>query len=352
MAIEQPALATRTGRILRIAQRAGGVIGYLAAGLFTLWASLALALDLPISWMRIPAVVLYLVGIVAFFWFLRRSWTRALACLFACCCVLAWWLMLKPTNDGPWQPDVAKTAWAEVYGNRVIIHNFRSCDYRAELDYTCQWLTRTVKLDQIRGVDLFMNYWGSPWIAHTILSFDLEDGTHVAFSIETRKRPGQTYSALRGFFRQYTLISVVSDERDLVRLRTNYRHGEDLYLFHTNATPDFARSLFLNYLQLTDHLHDKAEWYNAVTRNCTTEIYTLRTMRSQPLDWRILLNGKADEMEYQRGALADAGLPWQVLKQRAYINPAARAADKDPDFSARIRENRPGFVQGEVRPAS
>jgi hypothetical protein len=36
-------------------------------------------------------------------------------------------------------------------------------------------------------------------------------------------------------------------------------------------------------------------------------------------------------------------LPFLELKNRAYINPAARAADKDPNFSEHIRENRPGF---------
>jgi hypothetical protein len=201
-----------------------------------------------------------------------------------------------------------------------------------------------VDLNRIRGLDLFMDYWGSPWIAHTILSFDLNGGEHIAFSIETRKQVGQTYSSILGFFRQYTLISVVSDERDLVRLRTNFRHGEDVYLFHTKATPQFARALFLNYIELTNRLHDKPQWYNAVTHNCTTKIYTLATMNGQPWDWRILLNGKADEMEYERGELAGE-LPWKELKQRAYINPAARAADNDPDFSERIRENRPGFAR-------
>jgi hypothetical protein len=94
---------------------------------------------------------------------------------------------------------------------------------------------------------------------------------------------------------------------------------------------------------MTNQLHEHPKWYNAVTHNCTTEIYTLKSMKTQPLDWRILLNGKADEMAYQRGMIATAGLPFKELKQRAWINPAARAANNDPDFSARIRENRPGF---------
>ena len=225
----------------------------------------------------------------------------------------------------------------------MTIHNLRDCDYRAELDYTCQWLTRTVDLNQIDSLDLFMNYWGSPLIAHTILSFHVRGELPIAFSIETRRQVGQTYSALLGFFRQYTLISVVSDERDVVRVRTNYRHGEDLYLYRTTATPAFAQSLFLNYIGMTNQLHDHPQWYNAITHNCTTEIYTLKSMKGQPWDWRVLLNGKGDEMAYEKGLIVSGGLPFKDLKQRAWINPAAQAADHAPDFSTRIRENRPGF---------
>jgi hypothetical protein len=315
--------------------------GYLVVLLTSAWAVMALVIDLPF---RVASVVVYLaaVGLVLFRF---RGWQRTFGCLLCFAVVLGWWLTLKPSNIGQWQGDVSHTAWADVQGNEVTIHNFRDCDYRAELDYTCQWLTKTVDRNRIEGVDLFMDYWGSPLIAHTILSFDVRGGDHVAFSIETRKQKGQTYSALLGFFRQYTLISVVSDERDLVRLRTNYRHGEDLYLFHTTATPAFAQSLFLNYIDMTNQLQKHPTWYNAVTHNCTTEIYTLHSMKGQYLDWRILLNGKADEMAYEHGMLATGGLPFKELKQRAWINPVARAANEDPNFSERIRANRPGFYR-------
>jgi hypothetical protein len=93
---------------------------------------------------------------------------------------------------------------------------------------------------------------------------------------------------------------------------------------------------------MTNDLFSRPQWYNAITHNCTTEIFTFKTMKHLPHDWRILLNGKADQMEYEQGELA-GDLPFADLKQRAYINPAARAADKDPQFSTRIREHRPGF---------
>jgi hypothetical protein len=322
--------------------RAGGVAIYGVIGLWTLWSVLALYFDLPFPRLRIVAAGTYLLVTATIFYFIKRRTYRLLGCLFCWLLVLGWWLTLKPSNTAPWQADVARQASIEISGAHTVIHNFRQCDYRAELDYTCTWSDRQFDLEQIRGIDFFMNYWGSPWIAHTIVSFDVGGGQHIAFSIETRKRPGQSYSALRGFFRQYTLISVVSDERDLVRLRTNYRHGEDLYLYHTQATPAFARSLFLSYANMTNDLFSHPQWYNAITHNCTTEIFTFQTMKNQPHDWRILLNGKADEMEYEQGELA-GDLPFVELKKRAYINPVARAADKDPQFSAKIREDRPGF---------
>ena len=318
-------------------------LGWLAVVLLNGWATAALCVDL--RWL---VGVIYAVAITALV-VLIRKWKKAVG-LLGFVLVLSWWLTLKPSNQGNWQTDVSRPAWAEIQGDHITIHNFRVCDYRAELDYTCQWLSKSVDLQQINGVDLFMDWWGSPWIAHTILSFDVGGGQHVAFSIETRKQVGQTYSALLGFFRQYTLISVVSDERDVVRLRTNYRKDEELYLFHTAATPAFARALFLSYLNMTNQLHDHPVWYNAVTHNCTTEIYTLAAMKGQYLDWRILLNGKADQMAFQHGMLVTDGLPYPAYKKQAWINPVAKAANDDPNFSARIREHRAGFTAAVASP--
>ena len=90
-------------------------------------------------------------------------------------------------------------------------------------------------------------------------------------------------------------------------------------------------------------LHDHTKWYNAIPDNCTTQIFQLQAMRSQPWKLAILLNGKADEMSYKKGNLATDGMPFDELKRRAYINPAAQAANDDPNFSARIRAGRPGF---------
>jgi len=249
---------------------------------------------------------------------------------------------LKPTNDGNWQPDVAHTAWAEINGDIVTVHNVRNCDYLTEYDFTLHWQTREVHLSEIAGMDLAITYWGSPWMAHPIVSFRFADALPLCFSIETRKSAGQQYSAVRGLYRQYTLIYVVGDERDSIRVRSNYRTGEDVYLYRTLASSAEARERFLEYIQTINTLRDNPRWYNAVTTNCTTSIRTQRPRNERaPWDWRILLNGKGDELLYERHLIATGGLSFSELKQRSWINKLARAADQDPDFSRLIRANLP-----------
>ncbi len=326
----------------RAATLAGRGFALLLALSVSAWAVAALYFDLLSgSSLRTVGASSYGLAMVGALLAFRGRGKGVAICIAAFALILAWWLTLKPSNDRAWQPDVAQTAWAEIDGDHVTIHNVRNCDYRTEGDYTPHWETRSYDLSQIRGMDIFLTYWGSPWIAHPIVSFQFGDNDYIAMSIETRKEVGEQYSAIRGFFRYYELIYTVSDERDVVRLRTNYRKGEETYLFHTQATPEHARATFLNYLKKINRIRNHPEWYNALTNNCTTNIAALA---GEPeWDWRVLLNGHADEMLYERGDLVTGNLSFAQLKEQAHINAAARAANDAPDFSRRIREGRAGF---------
>jgi hypothetical protein len=155
---------------------------------------------------------------------------------------------------------------------------------------------------------------------------------------------GQSYSTIRGFFKQYTLIYIVADERDVVRVRTNYRH-EQLYLYRTRIQPARARALFLDYLKTVDALHEQPQFYNAMTSNCTTNVRThtaATATKPMPWDWRLLVNGTVDELVYERGGFA-SHLPFAELKERSLIDARAQAADQAPDFSQRIRAGLPSF---------
>src|SRR5205814_4829550 len=234
--------------------------------------------------------------------FLRGAVRKLGAVFLAFALVLTWWLTLKPSNNGNWQPDVAQLAWADINGDEFTFHNVRNCDYHTATDYTPYWEMRTVRLSQITGIDLAIDYWGSPWISHSIVSFQFSYTPPLCFSIETRKTVGQSYSTIGGLYRQYTLIYVVSDERDVIRLRTNYRN-EEIYLYHTTVPAGRARERFLEYVRSLNALRSQPRWYNAVTTNCTTSIRSQHPSKQRiPWDWRILLNGKADEMMYEHRA--------------------------------------------------
>ena len=289
---------------------------------------------------RIAAAVLATTFIVVLL-FVRSFWRKLGIFVVLFAGVLISWLTLSPTNDSDWQPDVAQKAWADIQGDEVTLHNVRNCDYWTEE-------TRTVRISQITGIDLAVDYWGSPWIAHPIASFQFADAPPLCFSIETRKKLGQTYSTIGGLYRQFELIYIVADERDVIRVRTNYRK-EDIYLYRTTISPAHARERFLEYIHSLNALRNKRRWYNAITTNCTTSIRTQHPPKERlPWDWRILLNGKGDELMYERRLIVTSGLPFAELKTRSLIDARARAANDSPDFSELIRVELPGALPSDA----
>src|SRR5438046_249571 len=242
---------------MRVIKYVGWTFAWLVAFVCAIWAAGALYYDFPAAGSL--AAILFLLVLLAAIIFVRRKLLKLVIVFAAFALVAVWWLTLKPSKDRPWQSDVAQTAWAEINGDVVTVHNVRNCDYRTETDFTTHWEARTVRLSQITGMDLAINYWGSPWIAHPIVSFQFADALPLCFSIETRKTIGQKYSTLEGFYRQYTLIYIVADERDCIRLRTNYRR-EDVYLYHTLASPDQARERFREYIKTVNALHEHPRW--------------------------------------------------------------------------------------------
>lgn len=251
---------------------------------------------------------------------------------------MLWWNSITPRNDREWQPDVARTPFVEVDGDRLTFHELRNFDYRSETDFTPRWETRTYDLAKLEGLDLYMSYWDASGIAHTMMAWDFSDGQHLAISIETRKEIGEEYSAVKGFFKQFEIYYVVADERDVIRLRTNYRK-EQVYLYPLRTPISRARRILMDYVDSINALHERAEFYNAATANCTTSItkHIRKIGIPFPFDRRLIINGKLDELLYERGVL-DTSRPFPEVRQASSIDARAQAADQDPAFSARIRE--------------
>lgn len=328
----------------RMAQGLALALGGLLAFGCLLWAAGALYFDLPWPAARGPVALGFLVVVAVTAAFVRGAWKRIGVLFAAFLAVTAWWLTLQPSNDRNWQPDVAKTPWAEMQGDRVTIHNFRNFDYRSATDMIPRWETRQVSLAQLTEADIFINFWGSELMAHPVASFQFADAPPVAISIEIRREVGESFSALGGLYRWFELIYVVGDERDLIRVRTNFRQGEDVYLYRLTLSPEEARRRFLEYVAAMNALHERPRWYNAIFANCTTAIRSQRPRSYRSVwDWRMLLNGRGDQMLFERGAFVSGGLTFPELRRQAHINAAAQAAGDSPDFWRKIRAGRVGF---------
>lgn len=255
--------------------------------------------------------------------------------------VLGWWLLaIKPSNDRLWQPDLAQLPYGTIDGDMVTVHNIRNFDYRSEFEFSPAYYTKTYDLNTLESVDLFAVYWMGPAIAHTIMSFNFGDKDYLAVSIEARKELNEGYSTIKGFFRQYELTYIVADERDVIRLRTNYRKDppEDVYLYRLRPNKGSARRFFLEYLKKINELHEKPAFYNTLLDNCTTTIWFNSRVnpRHLPFSWKILLSGYLPEYIHESNGLATR-LPFEELQRLAHINPVAQTADQSPDFSQRIR---------------
>jgi hypothetical protein len=307
------------------------------------WAVLALWLDGPAD-RRLAGLLAgaLVAGSAAVLWRVRPVSRAATAVAGMLVVVVVWWLGIPPRQDRDWPPDVARIPTVRLEGNVLTFRNVRNFDYRSEADFEERWEDRAYALDQLRGVDIFIAYWGPTLIAHTIASWEFRDGRHLAVSIETRKEKGESYSALRGFFRQFELYYVVADERDVIGVRTVHR-GERVFLYRLTARPEQARRLLLAYAREINRLAERPEWYNALTHNCTTTIryHAEQVAAAGAWSWQILANGHLDDLWYRRGSI-DTSLPFPEIRRRSEVTERARAAYGAGGFSRRIREGLPG----------
>lgn len=251
--------------------------------------------------------------------------------------------VLAPSNFRDWAPEQAVLPTVEFHAGQVTIHNVRNCQYFAADTYLVDHYDKSFDLVAVRGVDFLMVPFESmPAIAHTLLSFEIAkpDGKsdHLAVSVEVRKEKHETYNPVKGSARQYELMYVVADERDVIRQRTNYRR-ENVYLYRTTATPETAQLLLADVLVRVNELAKKPEFYDTLTNNCTTNIVR-HIDRVRPhrvtYDVRLLLPGYSDQLAFNQGLIVPSGT-FEQTKQRAYINPLAeRYADRE-NFSELIR---------------
>lgn len=248
-----------------------------------------------------------------------------------------WWLTIRPSNTRQWDPDVEHGVTAALSEDAVILANVRNFEWRSLTDFTPRWETRTYAPDQVTSMDVFTSTWSSPLIAHTLVSFGFADGEHLAFSAEIRREKGEKYSNLGGFFRQFELVLIAADERDIIRLRTDIR-GETVSRFPLALPQPMMAQAFLTFATLGNDLAANPEFYNTVTSNCTTIPFRLARQidPTVPFDWRILLSGHFPAYLQNLG-VTGKGQTLDRMLALARIQKTGPATGDGPAFSSRIR---------------
>jgi Domain of unknown function (DUF4105) len=255
--------------------------------------------------------------------------------------LVPWWLSLTPSSDRAWVEELSRLTSGTVEGNRVTLHNVRNFTWRSTTDYTPSWETRRYDLEHLDSVDMIISYWRGRAIAHMLISFGFDDGDHVAFSVEIRRAKNQSYSEIGGFFKEFELIVLAADERDVVHLRTNVRL-EDAYLYRVRMPVSVMRALFLAYISEANALVRSPRFYHTIATNCTTLVYQMmkRIVGPLPFSYRVLFSGYMPEYAYSIGAL-DRRHPLEELRALGNISERAKQADRSDAFSADIRRGVP-----------
>ncbi len=318
-----------------------------AIALETAWGALALWIRAPVSprGKRVLVLAWIISALAAMAGLAWPQWRPGWVLHGAALAVLAgWWLRIRPSNNRPWLDEVARQTYGDIQGNVVTLHNVRNFDWRSRTDFTPRWETRCYALDTLQSVDVALSYWGRPAIAHALVSFGFGQDDHVVFSVEIRRKQGDSFSEIGGFFKQYELSVIASTETDSLRVRTNVR-GEDSYLYRIHMPDGAPRELFLAYVHAANRLRATPRFYHTLTANCITIVFQMarRIVPGLPMDYRQLLSGYLPEYLYERHALRGAANAAEYRRRGRYTD-RARATTDPAEFSRNIRRGVPGIA--------
>ncbi len=261
--------------------------------------------------------------------------------------LLAWLLKrhlsLRPSNERSWVNDNKKTAIAEFEDEEVTIRNVRDFDWRSTRDYDERWIDVKIKPDTVSKIWFVLEYFDPSrrQMAHTILSFEMEDGSRVSCSIEVRREKGERYHPIKGMFRQYELIYVWATESDVIGVRTRCRKKSVTHLFEAVVLgPGNERRMLESYLRRTNKLNDEPEWYNTITNTCTTnivrhvnEVYPGRV----PKALAVLLPGLSPKLLQRNNLVKMVGSVEETMES-SIIDDKAKSWDGQNDFGDWIRQ--------------
>jgi len=247
----------------------------------------------------------------------------------------------NPSMSLDWVPNQKVMPVAEFEtGGKVLIRNVRNVSYKTVDDYTVGYYDREYDTNKLKKVWFALSpFTGEIGIAHAFLSFEFEDDKFVSISVEVRKEKGETYSPVNGLLRDYELIYVIGDERDVIRLRTD-QYKDKVFLYPLKMDKEKGAELFRAMLMRANGLANTPEFYNTITSNCITNfIAPIDQIIPGLIPWndhRVLLPEYLDQYFYELG-LIDTNLSFEKAREKYLINDRVKKYADDPDFSRKIR---------------
>jgi Domain of unknown function (DUF4105) len=312
-----------------------------------LWSIASLSFILPWAWLQIPGAIIFALACPAALIFIKPRRRTFLIITGLVLVITIWQQAIPPSNDRDWKPSVARLPKIAVVGNEIRISNIRNFDYRSETDFTPRYYDKNYKLNELTSLDYILSYWDdNKAIAHTMFSFGFKNGDYLVVSVETRLSKNDKQSFLSGIFNQYELIYILADERDVLRLRTNFRK-EQVYVYRVKSDHILLQKVFVEIIKHATDLQRQPRFYNTLKHNClTTLLADLRRAQGRQyyLDYRFILNGYSDELLFDKDVLITGGFPFQQFKQHRHIN---QYVENDPDaakdYSKKIRPPNSGM---------
>ena len=327
----------------------GTLVAWLGLGL---WTALAVYFKAPVArWLAMAlaiSILLLFVGACrerVHLWQLWKApWPakrRTLTALAVTTLVtIGYFGFVRPDHNQVWSPEQARMPIVEIDGNLVTVTHVRNFTWRSETDFTEEFDQRVYDVSKLSS----MYYVVVPMpsfdgVAHVFVSFGFSDGQNVAVSVEGRRQLGQPYQMIASLFRQYQLIYVIGDERDVVGLRGAI-WKKPVYFYPARTIDERKRAIFLDMMRRAHDLEDHPEFYNLITNNCMNNITAhLRRLGGRPLphDLSLLLTGLSDRAAYNLGYL-DTELTFPQARQAFRVDPWMQETPLDADFARRLRE--------------
>ena len=254
--------------------------------------------------------------------------------------VIGIWVFLElqsPDKTGPWQPQLARTAFAEIEDDHVHLHNVRDFTYHPDRSPDrIHYFDRAYYLGDLKRVWYGISHFGPMGLAHNFLSFEFEGGDYLSLSVETRLHPGEHYGALRGMLRQFNKMYVWATEQDIIGQRTHVR-GENVMLYPVMLDdPQVIRDYFLKVIAETNDLHNSPDFYNTLFDSCLTNLIKNTPISDETyfIDLRVLLPGRADRLAHKIGLIPN-DISLKEGRKRAAIR--LEGLELDQSYSEKIR---------------